>query len=75
MLCVSLSLCAEPAGHKQVTSPTPEVQEEEVVKETPTTPTLATPLPEGLVASPSLRFITRRDLYTFLSNAGVSQYY
>ena len=64
--------------HRPVTSPTPEEgeeQEEEVVKEQPVplaTPTSAMPLPEELLSSPALRFIARRDLFSFLSNAGVS---
>ena len=58
-----------------MTSPMPEeVEPEEEVKEPPepATPTAATPLPDELLNLPALRFITRKDLYSFLSNAGVS---
>ena len=70
-LSLSLPDITVPAQrHVQVTSPT--LEEEEDVKEVPATPTSATPLPEELLSSPALRFITRRDLYTFLNKAGVS---
>lgn len=68
---------SQPAHVQPMTSPTPEEPEihhdiEEMKEPAPTTPTAATPLSEELLTSPALRFITRRDLYSFLSNAGVS---
>ena len=56
-----------------VVSPTPEEEEETVKESGPTSPTsAAAPLPDGMMNSPALQFVTRKDLYSFLSNAGVS---
>ena len=74
-IALSLPHTVPAQRHVQVTSPTPEEREEEEVKEQPATPTSALPLPEELLSSHALRFITRRDLYTFLSKAGVSSLY
>ena len=72
ILCLSISAASDLA-RVQVTSPTPEeTAEDERKLAEPATPTATAPLSEALLSSPALKFITRRDLYTFLSNAGVS---
>ena len=47
-----------------------EEREEELVVEEKESPR-SQELGSGLLESPALRFITRKDLYTFLSSAGV----